>query len=162
MVSLRACASWIHAHYITGIVLRATESNNFLEGKSIVAISVLLTSTGSLGSEIVNGLCPTKRANKSPCRGRQEILLSGGSSGDGVLKGAGSSQVCDMTCAREGDCFKKDNKTLQQCDLEPLWSPWATREKMFACVTRSRCGVLSIVPKNHGSVYVHTKSADGT
>ena len=34
-----------------------------------------------------------------------------------------TSQVCDMTCAREDDCFKKDNRTLKQCGLEPLSDP---------------------------------------
>ena len=68
------------------------------------------------------------------------MVLSGGSSREGVLcgkgKGARSSQVCDMTCAREDDCLKKDNTTLQQCDQSN------TRENVCVCST---CAVRSTV-----------------
>ena len=84
------------------------------------------------------------------------MVLSGGSSREGVLcgkgKGARSSQVCDMTCVREDDCLKKDNTTLQQCDLEPWSGLSATREKMFACAVRARCGVLFAGEASHGVV----------
>ena len=92
----------------------------------------------------MSGLCSAKRPNTSPCSASEGIVLSGGSSTEGVLcntrKGARSGHVCDMTCARKDDCFEKDNKTLQQCDPGTLLEPHA--RKRFACVISARCGVL--------------------
>ena len=92
----------------------------------------------------MSGLCWAKRPNTSPCSVTEGIVLSGGSSTEGVLcgtrKGARSGHVCDMTCARKDDCFEKDNTTLQQCDPGTLLEPHA--RKRFACVISARCGVL--------------------
>ena len=45
-----------------------------LDGKSIVATSVLLTSTRSLGSQPVTGLCSARRPKWTPCCGLQGVL----------------------------------------------------------------------------------------
>ena len=96
-----------------------------LEGqKSMVVTSVLLTSTGSLGSQPVISVCSARRPKQNSW-----------------LRIAGDTHFQRIKQGWSAVLWWKRN-AIKPCQCRP--EPWATRE-VSACVTRARCGVLFTV-----------------